>query len=115
MGSYTSFVLCCLLFCYFFYSILYDGNDLFKSYIVMFEIAVSQSQNLRQLLTFYVPIYDRLFVGFLSRLVKPNFADAGSVGQGNACSASGSGDNQSCSEAAHPREEAENPGGRRKW
>ena len=63
-GSHTSSLLLCLGFDYNFNAIQNEENELFNAYKDMFEIAVSQSQNLRQVLTFYVPIYDRLFVGF---------------------------------------------------
>ncbi len=99
----------CTGFDYHFNAIQNEENELFNAYKDMFEIAVSQSRFFRQLLTTYVPIYERLFVGFLSRL--PNSADHGIVRRGDTRSASGSEHNQSCSQETHPREEAENPGG----
>ncbi|KAI9442336.1 cytochrome-450 hydroxylase [Lactarius indigo] len=48
-------------FDYNFNAIQNEENELFSAYKNMFETAVSQSQNFRQVLTFYVPIYERLF------------------------------------------------------
>jgi hypothetical protein len=80
-------------FDYHFNAIQNEENELFNAYKNMFEIALSQPQFLQQLLSLYIPGYECLFVRFLFGLVKPNLADVGSVGQGDACSASGSGNN----------------------
>ena len=100
-----------LAFDYHLNAIQNEENELLRAYKDMFEIGISQAQNFRQLVSFYFPIYDRLFVKFLPILVKPDFADARSVGQGKPCNPSGSRNDQSCSKAARPRKEAENSGG----
>lgn len=57
-------------FDYHFNAIQNEENELFNAYKDMFEIALSQAHILRQLLSFYVPIYERLFSDKVTRAVR---------------------------------------------
>lgn len=61
----TLSLILCLGFDYRFNAIQNEDNELFKAYKDMFEIAVSQSGNLRKMIVTYTPIIERFFVRFI--------------------------------------------------
>jgi hypothetical protein len=99
----------CLGFDYHFNAIQNEDNELFNAYKNMFEMAISQSRDLRSALNSYFPIYQRFFVRICS-LVQSCAADPVIAGRGDPCCAEGSRDDQPSSEATYPRKETENPG-----
>jgi hypothetical protein len=70
-------------FDYQFSAIQNEDNELFDAYKNMFEMAISQSQNLRMLLNAYFPIYERFFVRICS-LGHSRVADPVAAGRGYA-------------------------------
>ena len=53
-------------FDYQFSAIQNEDNELFNAYKNMFEVAISQSQDLRKTLNIYFPIFERFFVRICS-------------------------------------------------
>jgi len=56
----------CSGFDYHFNAIQNEDNEMFNAYKNMFEMAISQSQNLRKALNAYFPMYERFFVRICS-------------------------------------------------
>jgi hypothetical protein len=73
-------------FDYHFNAIQNEDNELFNAYKNMFEIALSQSQNLRKALNAYFPILERFFVRFCS-LGHSGIPNSAIAGRGDECRA----------------------------
>jgi hypothetical protein len=73
-------------FDYHFNAIQNEDNELFNAYKNMFEMAISQSRDLRKNLNAYFPIYERFFVSICS-LGQPPVTDLVIAGRGDACCA----------------------------